>query len=233
MLRHPAEVVGSRRTYYVKSEDPADIRRYELINVARWVNNSLISERETRGLRRAFVRYVDLLADWRSVAQRLGEDLGLEFDADLASGEPHEVDGFIDPSLRRHTVTWDDLEVPADLQEVAETTWGDLERLSDHHGADADAEAGLDRESERYALVVAQAAAISHDVIQEARSDGRREGARSAREAKAEKQAATPAAKAPKGRPRTVDQMPVGEVGGRDLLKVVALRLRRKLRRGH
>ena len=35
MLRHPAEVVGSRRTYYAKSEDPADIRRYENINVAR------------------------------------------------------------------------------------------------------------------------------------------------------------------------------------------------------
>ena len=70
MLRHPAEVVGSRRTYYAKSEDPADIRRYENINVARWVNNSLISEHETRGHARAFVRYVDLLTDWRPVAQR-------------------------------------------------------------------------------------------------------------------------------------------------------------------
>jgi len=232
MLRHPAEVVGSRRTYYTKSEDPADIRRYENINVARWVNNSLISEHETRGHTRAFVRYVDLLTDWRPVAQRLRDDLGLAFDADVSSADPHEVDEFIDPDLRRHTVTWDDLEVPRDLQEVAEATWNDLGVLSDRHGADADAEADLDRQSERYDVVVAQAAAISYDLIQEARTDGEREGATAARKraAAAKKAAAKPAARP---RPKTVDEMPVGEVGGRDLVKVVAARAGRKLRRGH
>jgi hypothetical protein len=243
MLRHPAEVVGSRRTYYAKSEDPADIRRYENINVARWVNNSLISEHETRGRTRAFVRYVDLLTDWRQVAQRLGDDLGLRFDVDVTSEDPHEVDEFIDPDLRRHTVTWEDLEVPGDLQEVAETTWSDLGVLSDHHGSDADAEADLDRQSERYDLIVAQAAAISYDLIQEARTDGKREGAAATRKRiAAAKKAAAPAPKpaapkpppkpAPRPRPKTVDEMPVGEVGGRDLLKVVAARARKKLRRG-
>ena len=195
MLRHPAEVVGSRRTYYAKSEDPADIRRYENINVARWVNNSLISEHETRGRARAFVRYVDLLSDWRAVAQGLGADLGLTFDTDVTSQEPHEVDGFIDPDLRRHSVTWDELEVPTDLQEVAEATWVDLGRLSDHHGADAEAEADLDQQSVRYDLIVAQAAAISYDLIQEARTDGKREGASNTRKKLAAKKA-TPAPQA-------------------------------------
>ncbi len=231
MLRHPAEVVGSRRTYYVKSEDPAAIRRYEIVNVARWVNNSLISERETRGHARAFVRYVDLLADWRQVAQRLGEDLGLAYDADVTSQDPHAVDEFIDPDLRRHTVTWDDLEISTDLREVAEATWIDLSVLSDRHGADAEAEADLDRLGARYEVVFDQAAGISHDVIAEARSDGRREGARAARKEAAAKRAA--AEPAPRVRARTVDETPVGEVGGRDLLKVVAARARKKLRRGH
>ena len=235
MLRHPAEVVGSRRTYYAKSEDPADIRRYENINVARWVNNSLISEHETRGRARAFVRYVDLLTDWRPVAERLSADLGLTFDTDVTSREPHEVDGFIDPDLRRHSVTWDELEVPTDLQEVAEATWVDLGRLSDRHGADTEAEADLDQQSVRYDLIVAQAAAISYDLIQEARTDGKREGASNARKKAAAKKVSAPApAPKPKPppRPKTVDEMPVGEVGGRDLLKVIGARARRKLRRG-
>jgi hypothetical protein len=229
MLRHPAEVVGSRRTYYVKSDDPEDVRRYELINVARWINNSLIGERETRGRRRAFVRYVDLLADWRSAAQRLVEDLGLQFDADVTSRGPHEVDEFIDSGLRRHAaVTWSDLQVPADLQAVAEATWEDLARLADHHGADPEIEADLDRQAERYDLVVAQAAGISYDLIQEARADGRRQGADGVRREMAAKATTRPtASREPPARP-TISEMPVGQVGGRDLLKVVARRLRRK-----
>lgn len=230
MLRHPAEVVGSRRTYYAKSVDPADIRRYEIVNVARWVNNSLISERETRGRTRAFVRYVDLLSDWRAVAQRLGDDLGLRYDADVTSRDHHEVDEFIDPDLRRHTVTWDELEISSDLQEVAETTWQDLVRLSDHHGAEAGAEADLDRQTARYDLIFAQAAGISYDVIEEARTDGRREGASKARKRLAAKQVRPPKPPAPR-RPRTLDETPVGEVGGRDLLKVVVGRARKKLTR--
>jgi hypothetical protein len=231
MLRHPAEVVGSRRTYYAKSEDPKEIRRYELSNLARWVNNSLINERETRGRPRAFVRYVDLLGDWRSVAQKLGEDLGLRFDADVTLPEPHEVDEFIDPRLRRHAVTWSDLEVPVDLQQVAQATWEDLGRLADHHAADVEIEADLDRQAERYDLVVAQAAGISFDLIQEARADGRREGADGARREMTDRSRKAAAARPkPRVRPKTVSEMRVGQVGGRDLLRVVAGRLRRRVR---
>jgi hypothetical protein len=226
MLRHPAEVVGSRRTYYAKSEDPAAIRRYEIVSVARWVNNSLISEHETRGHPRAFVRYVDLLTDWRPVAQMLGEDLGLRFSADVTSPEPNAVDAFIDPDLRRHAVTWDDVEVSPELQEVGERVWNDLAVLADHHGTDEQAEADLDLAAEHYDRIYAQSAAISHDVIAEARADGRREGAEQARA----KVAKTPKPDRPR-RPRTVEETPVGQVGGRDLLKVAAGRARRKLSR--
>lgn len=227
MLRHPAEVVGSRRTYYAKSEDPAALRRYEVVTAARWVNNSLVSERETRGHPRALVRYVDLLSDWRRVAARLVDDLGLVYESDAAS-RAQAVDDFVDPDLRRHTVTWDDLEVPGDLRDVAETTWLDLGRLSDHHGSDAVAEADLDLQRSRYDVLVAQAAAISHDLVEEARTDGRREGAERARQRVA---AERHAARTRPGRPRSVEETPVGQVGGRDLLRVIAGRARRKLRR--
>ena len=55
MLRHPAEVVGSRRRTTRSPRTPRHQRSYETFNVARWVNSSLVSERETRGRRRAFV----------------------------------------------------------------------------------------------------------------------------------------------------------------------------------
>jgi hypothetical protein len=147
----------------------------------------------------------------------------------VASREPHEVDEFIDSGLRRHAaVTWSDLEVPADLQAVAEATWEDLARLADHHGADPEIEADLDRQAERYDLVVAQAAGISYDLIQEARADGRRQGADGVRREMAAKATTRPtASREPPARP-TISEMPVGQVGGRDLLKVVAGRLRRK-----
>jgi hypothetical protein len=120
MLRHPAEVVGSRTTYYATPADEAARHSYETFNVARWVNSSLVSERETRGQRRAFVSYVDLLHDWRPVLVGLAQDLGLSYDVDVAGGESSSVDEFIDPGLRRHQVTWDDLGVPEDLRSIAE-----------------------------------------------------------------------------------------------------------------
>ena len=154
MLRHPAEVVGSRTTYYANPEDAEAQRSYATFNVARWVNSTLVSERETRGRRRAFVSYVDLLTDWRPVLVGLAEDLGLTYDVDVAGGEASGVDDFIDPDLRRHAVTWDDLEIPEDLRTLAQAVWDDLLVLQAGHGADADASADLDVQSERYQRAV-------------------------------------------------------------------------------
>lgn len=53
MLRHPAEVIGSRTTYYSDSENSDEKqRRYQALTLARWINNSLINERATRGYSR-------------------------------------------------------------------------------------------------------------------------------------------------------------------------------------
>jgi hypothetical protein len=185
MLRHPAEVVGSRTTYYSGHEEGRSVeadrkrRDYAIFNVARWVNNSLVNERETRGRPRAFVRYTDLLDDWRPVLATLRDDLGLRYEF---TEEPHPVDQFIDPGLRRHTVQWDELDIPRDLQEVAQAVWDALQPLADHHGDDPIASARLDELAATYAQVLADAAAIDHDGRAEAVTLARRRGAAEARE---------------------------------------------------
>lgn len=222
MLRHPAEVIGSRTTYYASQDDESKRRRYETFNVARWINNSLLSERETRGERRAFVKYTDLLEDWRPVLARLSDELGLRYDASLAPDVPNPVDEFIDPGLRRHAVTWEDLQVPTELQDVAQQVWDDLMVLGDHAGVDEAASADLGAQEERYVRIFDDASAISHDAVEEAVREAREEGARKAR---TRAQKATKAAK-PGPRGQLVE-----ETGARDLLKIAGRRLLGRLRR--
>src|SRR5690606_27908539 len=101
MTRHPAEVVGSRDMHYLANLPDSERQSRETTNLAGWVNVALSSERVNRGTARSFVRYPGLLADWRSTMQRLGDRLDLRYDADLSTGEPHEIDRFIDAGLHR------------------------------------------------------------------------------------------------------------------------------------
>jgi hypothetical protein len=110
MLRHPSEVSSSRAEFY---------DTVEATGVAGWVNVALVTEQLTSGLPRAFVHYPRLTADWRSELLRVGEELGLELDPD-PHDEPHPVDGFIDPALRRRGAGWEGLSVPVQLAELAE-----------------------------------------------------------------------------------------------------------------
>ena len=166
MLRHPCEVAGSRSTYYGRANDAETRRRDSILNVARWTNTSLISERETRGLVRAFVRYTDLLQDWRAVTTRVGDELGLRY-PNASGGRPLEaVDDFIDPSLRRHEMTWADLDIPESLQAVAQGAWDELNLLADvAGGTDTAVSSSLDRLSRGFGRLLADAEAISGDTI--------------------------------------------------------------------
>ncbi|UYM04856.1 sulfotransferase family protein [Solicola gregarius] len=182
MLRHPAEVIGSRVTYYL-SRGNIDLseRAYTISNVGRWVSASLVNERETRGERRAFVRYADLLDDWRSVAGMLRDDLGLSYDTSLDPHTPHPVDDFVEPELRRVRVTWYDLDVPDELQAIAQATWDNLGLLADNAGAAEDASAALDVLAQRYDRLLDDSQALAYDAIYAAGAEGRAEGARTAR----------------------------------------------------
>jgi len=219
MLRHPAESARSRATYYA-AEDPGAQRRYAILNVARWVNNSLISERETRGHPRSFVRYTDLLEDWRSVASRLRDELGLRYNSDLDPDQPHPVDDFIEPGLRRHEHTWAELPTPRDLQEVAQGVWEALVVLAESGGVDEAASERLDELAKRYEQVLIDANAINQDIKHAAVVAAKAAGAEELRKRLDDGRAGA-----------GVDGMLVGEVGGRDLLMVLARRTKRKLAR--
>jgi hypothetical protein len=79
---------------------------------AAWLNVSLETERATRGSRRAFIRYDDLLADWRGRLRRAGDALELPMLRALDPERAAGVDGFVDPGLHRNRVGWEDLEAP-------------------------------------------------------------------------------------------------------------------------
>lgn len=129
MLRHPAEVAKSRDTHYTPTDRGEGFRRQRATaNVAGWVNACLVAEEVTRADARTFVRYADLLAEWRPVVATIAERLGLTLDLD---GGAAAVDAFIEPGLRRSETTWDFVDVPDTLRAVAEGTWEQMNRLVD------------------------------------------------------------------------------------------------------
>lgn len=132
-LRHPAEVVGSRDLAYRKAEQAGVRRIKETSNVAGWVHATLLTEQVGRpragDAGRAFIRYPDLLADWRTALGRVEQQLGLEFNTDLSGDDPHAVDDFIEPTMRRSHLVWDDLTLPTWLRDSGQEVWDLLDRL--------------------------------------------------------------------------------------------------------
>ena len=163
MIRHPAEVVGSRSTYYGAGRTDEEAWKFRVANLCSWVNGNLGVERQTRGKKRAVVRFNDLLTDWRSVILSIADD----FDLTLATGPdddgPGRVDEFIDPTLRRHEPVWDDMGMPAELVELAEGVWSGMCTLADSGGHDDAAHARMDDLGERYSRYMLTAQAVARD----------------------------------------------------------------------
>jgi hypothetical protein len=179
MLRHPAEVSASRRRYYGGSE-AGPSRAKEIGRVAGWANGLLAAELASRDAPRAFVRYSDLIVDWRAALAPVGESLDIDFDPGLEQS-PHPVDGFVDPSLRRIEVGWADLDVPAALRELAEDTWVTLSRFTG--GADVSTLPGeADRLRAAYGQMFADAKALTRREVVRDRAAARRRGYRKGRQ---------------------------------------------------
>ncbi|MCD4526708.1 sulfotransferase family protein [Nocardioides sp. cx-173] len=157
MLRHPVEVAGSRDSAYLADETPGFRRQRATANVAAWVNGAFETEVATRG-ERAFVRHLDLLADWRGALGRAAEQLELTLDP---AGDA-AVDDFIDTRLHRARIDWDELDVPDELRDLAERAWELMNALVDspQDAAVAEELAGL---RERYARLHDHAVAIAID----------------------------------------------------------------------
>ncbi|CAN5385243.1 hypothetical protein BH11ACT8_BH11ACT8_25710 [soil metagenome] len=130
MLRHPVEVAKSRDTHYTPTDRGESFRRQRVTaNIAGWCNACLVTEQVTRPDRRAFVRYADLLGEWRAALGPVIDRLGLDVDTDLTA--PHPIDDFIDAGLQRSESTWDAVDVPDTLRLVAEGVWEQMNRLAD------------------------------------------------------------------------------------------------------
>lgn len=91
-VRNALEVAGSLR-----ARDGFDRRRSLLL----WLRHVLDAERDTRSLRRTFVRYGDMLEDWRSAVARISTDLHVDWPRRPESAADG-IDHLLDNSLRHH-----------------------------------------------------------------------------------------------------------------------------------
>jgi hypothetical protein len=108
-----------------------------------WLRHVLDAELHTRAVRRSFVRYRDLVEDWRSVADRLSRDLELQWRGRSAGGD-EKIDRFVQTQLQHHR---GELESPGLAPAV--TGWIDrtaaaLDRLHDHGSQDVAGLADMD-----------------------------------------------------------------------------------------
>lgn len=159
MLRHPAEILASAKRSYGDWQTDAS-------RAASWINEMLEIERATRGARRVFIRYGDLLADWPGELERAGAAADLPLLRRLDRAEHAQVDEFVDPTLHRNRQGWDALEVPARVSELADGLWGELDRLAGPAAASAEAAtARLDSLRERYLVLHSEAEAIAQSAV--------------------------------------------------------------------
>ena len=190
MLRPPAEVVGSKQKYYANRLGSAHL-------AAGWVNMLLHTERATRptgteeAAGRFFVRYADLLTDWVRTTTAMAETLDLQSVLHADSENIRDVHRFVDPNLRRVTVTLDDLGLPKRLRELTQETWDQLNLLADP-GEDTPAVHGvLDQLRDAYTDLYEESEAIARSTAIAGRQEERRRVTAELREQQA---AATPPA---------------------------------------
>jgi hypothetical protein len=151
MLRHPAEIVASARKAYGPGLTEAG-------RAAAWINVMLQTEHSTRGAKRAFVGYDDLLDDWVREIRRIGTQLDVPRLA--AVDRVPEVDAFVDPTLHRNRTTWGELDVPAPVRDLAEQAWAHVQ---------AQDQAALDADRAAYVELYREAEAIAQCSIMAAR----------------------------------------------------------------
>ena len=97
VLRHPAEIAASQ-----ERRDGFSAGKSHLL----WLRHLLEVERATRGRRRVFSLYDDLLADWRLTLSRVAEVLGIEWPIPLDRAAPG-IEDFLSDELRHFSIDED------------------------------------------------------------------------------------------------------------------------------
>jgi hypothetical protein len=129
----------------------------------------LTTEHFTRGASRAFVRYDDLLSSWENQIMRVAEPLHATWMAEAVPDRRAQIGAFVDPSLRRSQVGWDDVPVPDPLREMIDTVWEQLSGLTRPGGENDGAYDRLDASRDLYRRRYAEAEATAHSSIHAAR----------------------------------------------------------------
>lgn len=158
MLRHPAEVADSKLRWYT-GRQPATSR------VCAWINVMLYTERATRGDRRAFVHFTDLLDDWTVPIARIGDRLDLARIGERGSPAMRRVHGLLDPGLRGAPVDWSDLDVAPRVRDLADRVWGLLSPLDVADDAEPKVATALDEARADYLRLYEEAEAIAHSTV--------------------------------------------------------------------
>lgn len=162
MLRPPAEVVGSKQTYYQNRLGSAHL-------AASWLNMLLHTERATRESvadgGRVFVRYADLLDDWTRVVMQAAERLGLQHVLHADSEAIRDGHRFVDPTLRRMSQTLEDLALPKRLHQLTAETWEELNKLAEPGGDTPEVHRALDELREAYVDLYEESEAISRSSV--------------------------------------------------------------------
>lgn len=91
-LRHPLEVARSLARRDGMPEDEA---------LLLWLRHCLEAEHATRGVLRSFLRYDDLVTDWRAAADRLADELRLRWPVPPDAAAP-AIDDFLSGDMRHH-----------------------------------------------------------------------------------------------------------------------------------
>jgi hypothetical protein len=173
VLRHPAAVVDSKQRYYGGWLD--DVGR-----TAGWLNQMLFTERGTREMSRAFVRYEDLLDDWPRVVGRVAEVLGLSAITEARTTSLRDAHAFVDRGLSRSRTEWPpDLSMPAVLHEQADAVWELMSELADRD--EAEVWEKLDAARARYIDFYSEAESIAQSSVRAARQGSRSDRSPSAK----------------------------------------------------
>jgi hypothetical protein len=157
-LRHPAEILASARSWYGRWQTDAS-------RAAAWLNVMLETERATRSKPRVFVRYEDLLGDWLGEVRRIGDQLDLPLLRRLDQARLAEVGEFVDPTLHRSRVGWDELDVPPAIREMAEEVWEQLQLLARPDPDTTGAAPVLDATRSRFDELYAEAESIAQSSV--------------------------------------------------------------------
>ena len=154
MLREPAEIIASAKKSYGTWQTDAS-------RAAAWLNVMLETEHSTRGTQRAFVRYEDLLGDWEREIRRVGELTGDTALAGLSRSDFPAVDEFVDPTLHRNRIGWEEHDVPERVRTLADDVWEQVQGLARPGGDASAARERLDVARAAFVTLYAEAEAIA------------------------------------------------------------------------